>query len=46
MFEAALEIRPETMERARAVAPGYDIYALYHDWRSFALPRGEMPKKP
>lgn len=46
LFEAALEIRAETIERARSVAPGYDIHALYHDWRGFALQRGEMPKSP
>ena len=28
-------LRPETLETARALAPGADVYALEADWRAF-----------
>ncbi len=31
-----LALKPDTMEAARALAPGVDIYALEAEWRSFA----------
>jgi len=31
-----LALRPETIEAARAMAPGWDIYALEAEWRAFA----------
>lgn len=32
------------MDKAKAVAPGYDIYALYQDWRGFALQQDDLPR--
>jgi hypothetical protein len=39
--EPLLEVQPETMEKARRAAPGYDVYALLADWRAFAA--GKTP---
>lgn len=44
LFESALAVQPDTMDKARSVAPGYDIYALYQDWRGFALQQDELPR--
>lgn len=35
-FAPTLEVKPETLYKARHVAPGYDVYALLADWRAFA----------
>ena len=32
-----LQLRPETLDKARALAPGADIYALEAEWRAFAV---------
>ncbi len=44
LFESALTVQQETMDKAKAVAPGYDIYALYQDWRGFALQQDDLPR--
>jgi len=31
-----LHLRPETLEAARALMPGADVYALEAEWRAFA----------
>ncbi|MEL7114013.1 MAG: replication initiator protein A [Pseudomonadota bacterium] len=33
---AGLALKPETLEAARAAAPGWDIYALEAEWQAFA----------
>ena len=33
---AGLFLKPETLEAARALAPGADVYALEAEWRAFA----------
>ena len=35
---------PALMEKARRAAPGFDIYALYQEWRGFAQGRSEPPR--
>lgn len=40
-FALPLEVQPETLEKARRAAPGYDVYALLEDWRAFAA--GKTP---
>jgi plasmid replication initiation protein len=35
-----LGLRPATYERAKAIAPGYDIYALEADWRAATARNG------
>ena len=34
--EAGLSLKPETLDAARALVPGADIYALEAEWRAFA----------
>ena len=43
---AALRVSPDTMERAKAVAPGYDVHALLEEWKRFALNKAELPRSP
>jgi plasmid replication initiation protein len=38
-------IRPETFEKARQVAPGWDIYCLEREWRDWIAGK-EEPKNP
>ncbi|MER0240304.1 replication initiator protein A [Fulvimarina sp. MAC8] len=42
----ALKVGEETMEKAKQVAPGYNIYALYDDWQAFAASRESPPRDP
>jgi len=35
---------PALLDKARRAAPGYDIYALYSEWRSFAQGQAEAPR--
>ena len=35
---------PALIEKARKVAPGWDIYALFNDWRAFAGKQEELPR--
>ena len=39
-----LLLRPETLEKARRLAPGADIYALEAEWQTFA--RRTPPRNP
>lgn len=43
---APLQLRPETYERARRVAPGYDIYALEKEWRGWCARKGGRIEDP
>jgi len=36
---------PETLEEARALAPGWDVYALEADWRAYWSATGQPPLK-
>lgn len=42
----SLTLDPETFERARRAAPGYDIHALHQEWRTFAERQGKPVKNP
>ena len=35
---------PALLEKARRAAPGFDVYALYHDWREFTAKQSEPPR--
>ena len=35
---------PALVEKARKAAPGFDVYALYADWREFARTQAEAPR--
>lgn len=35
---------PALLEKARKIAAGWDIYALYHQWREFASKQDELPR--
>lgn len=35
---------PALLEKARRAAPGWDIYALYSEWKRFALSQEEAPR--
>ena len=43
---ADFRVSQAAMERARQVAPGYDIYALLEDWRTFAATQTDRPRNP
>ena len=38
-------LKPETYEKAKAIAPGWDIYALAQQWEEWIEKKG-MPKNP
>lgn len=40
---AALALAPETLDRARALAPGWDVHALAADWRAVWEASGRRP---
>ena len=42
----ALRVSQDTMEKAKRCAPGYDVYALYDDWKHFASGQAELPRSP
>lgn len=44
-FEGPL-LKLETYEKARAAAPGWDIYALEQQWREWITKKGITPKRP
>ena len=39
-------LKPETYQRAQAVAPGWDVYALEQQWREWIAKKKEPPKRP
>lgn len=39
-------LKPETYEKAKAIAPGWDIYALAQQWEEWIEKKGIMPKRP
>ena len=41
-----LPLSPETLERARELAPTWDINVLVGEWRTYAARRKEPPKNP
>lgn len=45
-FETDLRVAPDALERARKVAPGYDVHALYAEWQAFAARQEERPRNP
>lgn len=47
-FAAPLDFRVSqtAMEKAKQAAPGYDVYALFEDWKSFAAAQADRPRNP
>jgi len=44
---SAIRLDPETLQNARAVAPGWDIYMLEQEWRSWMADGGlDAPRDP
>ena len=41
-----LPLSPDTLERARELAPTWDISVLVGEWQSFAARQKEPPKSP
>lgn len=39
-------LKPETYEKARAAAPGWDIHVLEQQWREWISKKKELPKRP
>lgn len=35
---------PALLDKARRIAPGFDVYALYREWRTFAAKQAEPPR--
>ncbi|WP_299654997.1 replication initiator protein A [uncultured Jannaschia sp.] len=44
LFDASLRVSPTAMEKARQAAPGYDVHALYENWKRFANAQDEAPR--
>ena len=42
----ALLLDPDTFETARLLAPGWDIYHIEQEWRSWMINKGETPRSP
>lgn len=42
---SVIRLSTETYEKAKKVAPGWDVYALEHDWREWIADK-ERPKNP
>ena len=45
MKPTLIVLATETYEKAKKVAPGWDVYALEHDWRAWIVDK-ETPKNP
>ena len=43
--DAFLFLKPETVEKARTAAPGWDVYQLEREWREWSAKK-EPPKRP
>ncbi len=39
-------LKPETYEKARAAAPGWDIHVLEQQWREWMSKKKELPRRP
>ena len=39
-------LKPDTYEKAQAVAPGWDVHALEQQWREWIAKKKEPPKRP
>ena len=39
-------LKPDTLQRARTVLPGYDIYGVEAEWRSWAAGKDAPPDNP
>jgi hypothetical protein len=44
LFKTRFQVSPETFAKARKLAPGYDVHALYHEWQAFAVKQAEPPR--
>lgn len=44
LVETAVQVSSDAFDKARRLAPGYDVHALYHEWRGFAGRQEERPR--
>lgn len=44
LFDVELRISSDAFDKARKLAPGYDVHALYHEWLAFAEKQREKPR--
>jgi hypothetical protein len=44
--DAPIRLKTDTFEKAKKVAPGFDIYFLVAEWREWIKRKGEHPKNP
>lgn len=44
LVETGLQVSSDAFDKARRLAPGYDVHALYHEWRDFAARQEERPR--
>jgi plasmid replication initiation protein len=44
LVETTLQVSSDAFDKARRLAPGYDVHALYHEWRDFAGRQEELPR--
>ena len=42
----AIRLKTATYEKARQVAPRWDVYALENEWKEWIAKKGELPKNP
>lgn len=46
LHTATLFLHPDTLERGRSLAAGWDIHAVEADWREWVFKKGITPRKP
>lgn len=44
LFDVDFQVSPDAFEKARRLAPGYDVYALHREWQTFAAKQEERPR--
>ncbi len=44
LFDVGLRVSPDAFDKARRLAPVYDVHALYHEWLAFAEKQDDRPR--
>jgi plasmid replication initiation protein len=44
LLDMDFQVSPDAFEKARRLAPGYDVYVLYREWQTFAAKQEERPR--
>lgn len=45
-FSALVSVMPDTYLKAKEAAPGWDVYAIEDEWRTWLVEKGISPKNP